>query len=422
MIVSRTCSRRSARPPSPTVNMSFDKAIKENVQAADLFKSTFQAPLPMSGSATSKLSDLPVGLDTSTARGSNRELAITSWNVQCHHYLSHVAYTKKTNIQDQPDAGTSRSRSPVRITLLADGALAQVVARMTSLNNILRREFLKFNGRYIGNNAAVYTSLPQQYNVRSSSYPEDVAAGIARAYDEGRLTTDPPSRVVPDSDTGEQALPRRGRRNTPPSQEERMLDATPPAKKNSALVMPLRSVRTVTMAFKGYRESKPPKSSSMIAIESYATSSDRAATQPYIAVTRGVLARDVSAIQEIVAYAASYNVSHVDTAPSLRGLLYSYPRSKDVWTFDSYDGRFVRRQDRPTRKFEQHYIRQVPEADRIRIRVAAVSLPAFASHLKNLDRGMAAEGGGGVSLTSMDSDWTAIPMSSDMIGQPWLNV
>lgn len=70
--------------------MSMVAKIKENDQAVELFKSSFQAPLPMSGSATSRLSDLPVGMDTSTSRGSNREFAITSWNTQCHHYVTNV--------------------------------------------------------------------------------------------------------------------------------------------------------------------------------------------------------------------------------------------------------------------------------------------------------------------------------------------
>lgn len=54
------------------------------------------------------------------------------------------------------------------------------------------------------------------------------------------------------------------------------------------------------------------------------------------------------------------------------------------------------------------------------VRVAAVTLPAFSSHLKNLDPGMAAQGANAVSLSGMDTDWLAVPMSSDMVGCPWL--
>lgn len=61
-----------------------------------------------------------------------------------------------------------------------------------------------------------------------------------------------------------------------------------PAKHGKMTVVPVRTVRTVAMAFKGFSETKPPKSASLIAIESYATNSDRAATQPYISAARGV--------------------------------------------------------------------------------------------------------------------------------------
>lgn len=174
------------------------------------------------------------------------------------------------------------------------------------------------------------------------------------------------------------------------------------------------------MAFKGHNTRSPNKSPSLIALESYATSGDRAATQPYISSARGVLARDMSAIQEVAAYISTYNASYIDTAPALRGLLYAFPRSRDVWKFDSYDTKFLRRQVFGSRTMIQPHIHQTPAAERVSIRVAAVTLPAFASHLKNLDPGMAADGANGVSLTGMDTDWTAVPVSSDMLGNPWM--
>ncbi|CAF4935793.1 unnamed protein product [Pieris macdunnoughi] len=45
-------------------------------QATKLFQSTFQAPLPMSGSASSKLRDLPAGMDNFSAHGSKREVSM----------------------------------------------------------------------------------------------------------------------------------------------------------------------------------------------------------------------------------------------------------------------------------------------------------------------------------------------------------
>lgn len=71
-----------------------------------------------------------------------------------------------------------------------------------------------------------------------------------------------------------------------------------------------------------------------------------------------MLAWDVSSIQELAAYASSYNASFLDTAPALRGLLYVYA--------------------------------------------------------------MAAEDPDGIPLGRMDTDWVAVHLSSDMVRQPWL--
>lgn len=381
-----------------------------------LFQSTFQAPLPMAGSASSNLGDLPAGLDYVSAQGSKRELSMTTWNTQSHQYLTSIGYTIDATQVGQ--AAVPEPRSSPRPTILFDGALNQVVAKMTSLNMTLKRQFLAGQGRYISSLGQLYYALPPLYSARSSPYPDAQAQLIAQAYDEGRLTNEPPLDMPGDSDIGE--IRPSTSTVSASTQSTACTNATAPGKSKTALVVPLRSVRTVSMAFKGFSKSDPPKSPAMIAIETYATGSDRAATQPYISTTRGVLARDVSSIQELVAYAAPYNVSHVDTAPALRGLLYVYPFSEDVWKFDSYDGRFLRRQQRSTRVKSRVYIRQTPDADRVRVRVAAVTLPAFAAHLKNLDPGMAIQGDDGVGMSGMDTDWVAVPMSSDMVGCPWL--
>lgn len=399
--------------------MDVFKDIVGDEKTVELFRSTFQAPLPMSGSASSSLGDLPAGLDYVSAQGSKRELAITSWNTQSHHYQTSAGYTINATVN------AVETRSPPRVTILFDGALNQVVARMTSLNMTTRRQFLKGQGRFISTMGELFYELPPNHSSRSSPYAEATALAIAKAYDEGRLINEPPPDMPGDSDVGESSRPTTtfARANQPAvtnSDQSTYTAATPPSKHNTSLVVPVRSVRTVSMAFKGFKKSEPPKSPAMIAIEAYATGSDRAATQPYISTTRGVLSRDVSSIQELVAFAAPYNVSHVDTAPALRGLLFAYPLSEDVWKYDSHDGRFIRRQQRSTRKKVKLSIRQTPDAERIRVRVLAVTLPAFASHLKNLDPEMAAQGADGVAVSGMDTDWVAIPISSDMVNCPWL--
>lgn len=388
------------------------KEIEGDEATATLFKSTFQAPLPMAGSASSSLGDLPAGLDYVSAQGSKRELAITTWNTQCHFYQTYAGYTLDTVVHEPARATNQRP------TILFDGALNQVVAKMTSLNITLRRQFLSGQGRYISSLGQLFYSLPSVYSARSAPYTEIQALAIATAYDEGRLTNEPPLDHRGDSDIGDFTPTMSSDSIDVNSSEVTASEA--PAKGKTALVVPLRAVRTVAMAFKGFKKSEPPKSPAMIAIETYATGSDRAATQPYISTTRGVLARDVSSIQELVAYTAPYNVSHVDTAPALRGLLYVYPMSDDVWKVDSFDGRFLRRQQRATRTRSRLYIHQTAAADMVTVQVAAVTLPAFASHLKNLDPGMATGGANGASLSGMDTDWVAIPMSSDMVGCPWL--
>lgn len=411
--------------------MAYSYSFKTNDQASELFKTTFQAPLPMSGSAISRLGDVPTCQDITSFRGSNREVAITTWNTQCHNYPTHVGYTRAAAA-----VAVARQRGEPALSFLVDGALHQVVAKIRSINAVTRRRLLKGQNMYLTTQAAVYERLPTtRYQARSAVLTDAAATAIAAAYDEGRLVNQPPLDLAGDSDTGEvrelhtQGQDRRQQEAGPSTspvhadpgpRELRLAAETPPAKRNSALVVPVREVRTVAMTLKGHNVRSPNKSPALVALESYATSGDRAATQPYLSTTRGVLARDMSSIQELAAYVSTYNASYVDTAPALRGLLYCYPRSRDVWSFDSYDARFIRRQTPGTRVLDQPFIFQTPAPERIQIRLAAVTLPAFASHLKNLDSGMAAEGVNGIALSGMDTDWTAVPISSDMLGNPWI--
>ncbi|CAH0678097.1 unnamed protein product [Spodoptera exigua] len=395
-----------------------------NEKTSELFKSTFRAPLPMSGSAISKLRDVPTCQDITSFRGSNREVSITTWNTQCRNYPTHMAYTKTVAPVTMEPQNGGRNRET---TVLIDGALHQVVAHISNLNAVTRRQLLNGRGFWITSLGANLEKLPSKYLTRSSRYSDTVAMDIARAYDEGRLTTEPPADMPGDSDIGEYGvILNRGDIDTQTEGTSQSISsvaagtATPPSRRNSSLVVPVREVRTVAMSFKGHNDRSPNKSPGLVALEAYATNSDRAATQPYISTTRGVLARDVSSVQEVAAYVSTYNASYIDTAPALRGLLYAFPRARDVWNFDSYDARFLRRQDLNTRTLTQLHIHQVAEADRLRVRMVAITLPAFAAHLKNLDPEMANEGADGMSLAGMDTSWAAIPICSDMLGNPWL--
>lgn len=381
------------------------------------FEKIFATPTPMAGSTSAKLSDVPVMSDHVTARGSNRELTISTWNTQCHHIPTSFGYRNEAAIV----VHAGRPERAPRVSILTDGALSQVVGKINSLNALQHSQMLHGTGRYITTTGLHLRTKPPGHGCRSSTYSDCQATAIAKAFDEGRSVSEPPMDMVGDSDTGEVRAARAG----PSSQQEPNVcevgaNAAPPAKRNTALVVPIRAVRSVAMQFAGYKPSVPPKSPGMVAMESYASNNDRASTQPYLSVARSALPRDAPSIQELISYAASYNVSHVDTIPALRGILYAYPRHQDLWTVDSFDRRFVRRQDHATRGNVVYRIRQAGEAERVRVRIAAVTLPAFACHLRNLDPGMAAVGEDGVNLQGMDSDWTVVPIDSGMVGQPWL--
>lgn len=215
------------------------KDIAGNEKTVTLFRSTFQAPLPMAGSASSSLGDLPAGLDYVSAQGSKRELSMTTWNTQSHHYQTCVGYTIDTVVTNQG------ARSTHRPTILFDGALNQVVT--------LRRQFLNGQGRYISSLGQPFYTLPSLYSARSSPYTDAQAASIALAYDEGRLTNEPPHDMPGDSDTGE-VTPTTST-TTAETSGSQYTGATAPGKSKAALVVPLRSVRTVAMTFKGFKKS-----------------------------------------------------------------------------------------------------------------------------------------------------------------------
>lgn len=390
-------------------------------EAGSKFEQVFTSPTPMSGSTSANLSDLPVMSDHATARGSNRELTITTWNSQCHHIPT--AFGIRTVVGGQREV--RRPERPPRVTILSDGALNQVVGKMQSLNAVQHSQLVHGQGRFVTTTGLHLRTKPVGHACRSSVFSDAQASIIAAAFDEGRTTDEPPLDMVGDSDTGEVRATTRGNPSCCSSSSQApeydvQGEPTPPAKHAIATVVPIRTVRSVAMQFAGYKQSVPPKSPAMVAMESYASNNDRASTQPYMAAARSALPRDVPSIQELISYAASYNVSHIDTIPILRGILYSYPRHQDLWKADSYDRRFVRRQDHSTRGNVLYRIHQAAQAERVQVRVAAVTLPAFACHLRNLDPGMADVGVNGVNLQGMDTDWTVVPIDSGMIGQPWL--
>lgn len=386
--------------------------ITHDAEAVNLFRSTFQAPLPMSGSSCSKLGDLPTQSDHIYAKGSNRELTITAWNTQTHHIPTAIAYRAVEHQAPQAAAPANRRPPPA---VLIDGCLNQVVA-LLQINNTQRRQLLQGKGRFIDMHGNILTTLPQRPVYRSAAMSAQDAAEIATAYNTATPRQDARARAVRENTPIQQCHPE-GFYDVIVSDDEA---EELPAKRAHSRVVPVRTVRTVSMAIKGYTPTVPPKAPAMIQIEQQATNNERATTRPYESTARSVLARDIPAMQELVSYAASYNASYMDTAAALRGLLYVYPHSPDAWYHDSYDRRFLRGQDLSTRGHRINRILPVDAAQRLHIRVIAVTLPAFSSHLKNLDPGMRDDGPDGIPLSRMDSDWLAVPISSDMIGEPWL--
>lgn len=392
--------------------------IHPDSRTSELFKSFFRLPLPMSGSAISKLSDTPMCTDHTSAFSSRREVSITTWNTQCHHYPTSFGYTIEA-----PVMVATPPRRQDRTTVLIDGALSQVVSKIQQINAVTRRRILEGKGVYITTLAARLDRLPKNYLTRSSTLTDGVATDIARAFDEGRLTTQTSELPPGSSETGEAVVS--GSRNPPPEGRDESTNTgaaatAKPGKSAAGNVVPVREVRAVAMAIKGYTPVQPPRSAPYTAIEAYASNADRAATQPYLPAARGVLARDIPSIQEIISYTASYNASYIDTAPALRGLLYVYPLASDVWKCDSFESRFVRRMKLDTRRAVGTSWFQVLPADRVQIRLVAVTLPAFSAHLKSLDPGMKDVGADGIPLLGMDTAWAAVPLSSDMLSNPWL--
>ncbi|KAG7313111.1 hypothetical protein JYU34_000196 [Plutella xylostella] len=310
--------------------------------SAEVMRKMFVSPMPMTGSASSKLSDLPTACDFFSARGSPKELAITTWNIQTHHYPSAISYRPKTeSVGSTAPAAPAAQYIP---TVLTDTALAQVVGMMSSLNNVQRRELLNSEGRYITKRGEMLYKMPSLMTHRSASFPASEALNIAKALDEGRLADEPPAQLPGSSDLGDSApgtsRPHRNRPTTSVVADS----AEKPAKNSTSNVIPVRVVKVSSMQNQGHTITPLPKSQAYVALESYASDIAKSQTQPYLPSARGVLHRDIPSIQEIINYVSSYNASHIDTAPALRGILYAYPSAPGAWDYDSYDRRIIRRQ------------------------------------------------------------------------------
>lgn len=369
----------------------------------------------MSGSGNSKLGNFPTACDRIQARGSNVERTLTSWNVQSRYLVGCCGYKLNTTVTEQrvPEHPSIHSQ----VTILTDSALHSVLSRVHMLNPRTKKLLIEGRGKYLTSKGVVLDVLPCKHVYRSSAYTSTVSENIANACDSGIPYTTASRPPTPEPSTSSESP---DLSSPPQAPTPVMANIEPPAKQGLISKIHIRTVRPVAMHVKGYTKVDPPKSPAYIALEGYASNQDRAATQPYIAAARGVLARDTPSIQELVSYASPINASHIETAAPLRGILYAYPCHPDAWYMDKFDRQFLRGQDVSSRSERRDYIRPIAARDKLEIKVIAVSLPAFSAHLKNLDPLMSNPANGGIPLDNMDAEWTAVPFSSDLVGQPWL--
>lgn len=365
------------------------KAVDSATEA--LLINTFSAPLPYVGSTLSGLKEYPAGLDQIATRDTSFPHHYTSWNFQ-NHVLITSFFTRVPpapqlfNIRTPPTTPTRR-----HITVLADGVLEQVM-RHDMCITARNRTRLTTAQAWIDTTGRIHQNLPKNARFRSALLPAGEALLLASS-------VGAPVQVPLDL---EEVCG--GEHN---ADEFEVVDAPEePTERSKINKIPARTVIPRYTSFQSTGPVSPPLSSVCQQMMALTNTTDKAATQPLLNTVRSPLARDLPSMQMLAAYSSSSNGSHIDTAPVVRGILYASAAYEDMFELDRTTNHFLRRENLAHPPAHVRHVHDWPGDVRVRVRLIAVTLPAYTNHLKGHDAALA---GAGWSVQSMDQTWCAVP-------------
>ena len=142
-------------------------------------------------------------------------------------------------------------------------------------------------------------------------------------------------------------------------------------------------------------------------------------------VLKSVNARDASSLQYLISWMGNSNASWIDTLPMLKLLLYCFPAQETAFRVDKLDAQFVRGYYRPTEgTLKMHWYKATPADFKPRFNIMAVTLAAYVDIVRGVDPLLSgnSEASNGRTFTThrMDKTWTAVPIDSSLISQPYL--
>lgn len=381
--------QRSVLNIDPTVG---DKATR-------IFRNLFTTPLPYSGCSVLPLSELPKGTDGVRVLATAAQ-SFTTWNTQIHETL--VSFGARIHADTEEGPAVPQTRRPHRQPVILQGqALTMALAANEELTTMLRAD-IELGKRWMTVTGEVLKRLPAKVSYRSAPLNQSQISNMRSASAPPVTHVGSPSFVDALSDALSDS-------------DEAPLTGIPKQ-------IPVRMVEPVITCIQGGEPTGVPRTQAYLGLEQVAIEKGPI-SQGLVPGTRSVIARDTPSVSFLISFMETSNASFIDTAPVLRALLYAYPHHVDAWQVSRLDRQFIRQQKPGTRSSLTMRVAAAAAADRIDITAIAVTLPAFAGHMKGVDtllNHMDPTISVGFQLSQMDVDWVAVPVDSAVLHAPWL--
>nr|QIN96631.1 MAG: hypothetical protein [Picornaviridae sp.] len=390
---------------------------------------TFGQPLPYTGSSLDPLTSLTKGLDISRTRYTGEQL-YTSWNTQSHSWIWSVGNQIAAGVQGDPPPEVPEIK-----TVCLGGALRHRIQESDILLTNVAKRNLRQSKWFLTVSGELLFSLPPTVKTIHTKAELKAAKAkigpqrVSRTEKKDEKTDDKQTSTSQESSDSEfevLSLPllraADGSIVGPSAPPENLQVAVPPPM-STCKIVPVRSVDTSLVNFQSPGVQSVPKSPEYAALEQ-ANIGSTERPQQLVPGVRSTIARDTPSIQMLVSYMESSNSSHMDTAAALRLICFIYPSHEDYWFVDKLDAHFIRRQVEYSRRANFFHMRPRPANwDALAVPLLAVTLPAFAAHLKGLDTILGNQNQAisrGYTLDNMDTAWACVPVDSEMLNSPHL--
>ncbi|KZC13907.1 hypothetical protein WN55_06246 [Dufourea novaeangliae] len=382
-----------------------------HIPSADDFKTVFCSPLHVVGSNCTALDQFPHGMDRPKAAYS-RSVTFTGWNTQSRmlplaiNARDDVSMSLPTEDEEHPQKQFMFRKEAIRYMTSKPGLFS-----VRDISAVKSGKMHFTCEKYLIKTDTLRKRYGHQYLKIVDGCVESDTLSCASSYERLHIYDD----VV---------------HTTSSSKDDLQPDApVPPSGKNvekpwsaASVKVPIRAMSMVNTLHQNEAAKQPAWSAVATTLLNRFNVRD-VMNSTLAPAVRGMQVREISAVSYVLSTVGNSNASWIDTAPLLKGLLYAYPSSPHAFVLDKVSAQFIRGVSKTDSQSFKLYWTALGASDVSRhvVRVMAATLPAFVDIARGADPYFNDNQNVKYFQTDhMDSTWTAIPITTHMLGVPWL--